>query len=258
MYCTRCGREIPAGAKYCTGCGAQVGRVKKCGATGESAFGKFRENARVLKNCSTTFVGAILGLLACIFFVNAGMFKASYEAFSGTQTITVTMFQDKGFLKAVFVLVYIVAAGLMLAPLFTEREWRKWSVWPSIVVPVFAILVLVLVTSSAKNYISDDKIVQYLMEAMNVEVKMAAPCWLFIGVNAFTVIMGLMTTSAIGDALDLQEQLREAERQENGTTKGDEHYWCAACGEEGPFKDGCPKCGSNSKAYVKIKQKEQE
>lgn len=251
MYCTRCGREIPAGAKYCTGCGTQVRREKRYVATGDSAFGKIRENASVLKDCSMMFVGTILGLIVCIFFLNAEMFKVTFELFSRTQTETFTMFQDKDFFKALFILAYIAAAILMLAPLLTGKEWQTWNAWPSLIIPVLAVVVLAFVAASAKGNVSDDEMVQYMMEAMDVKVKLATGGWLFIGVNVFTVVTGYMTAKAIGGAQDLQEQLREAGKQENRTVEQDTRYWCAICGEEGPFNDCCTKCGSRSKVFFK-------
>lgn len=244
MFCSKCGKEIPDEARFCTGCGAQVGGERKNLTISEFRLDGLKKRIDLLGNCKVYFFGGILGLIISIFFLGAEMFEVSYQLWS-THTESFTMFEDKAFFKVLFILAYIVTAGILLMPLITGKEWEDWNFHPAFWVPIAAVVVLLLTMVTAKNGIKSDE----LMQVVDAKVKLSANGWLFIIINAVTALLVVKSGLAVAEAQDARQTQEEKKNSEKFVP-----YWCGECEAEGPFaNDGaCPRCGSKTKKFFKL------
>lgn len=251
MFCSKCGKELSNNAQFCSNCGAKVSGEKRSidlsnisldGFIGvNEVSGTIKRGLETLKHCKWMFLGTILGLIISLFFLGAEMFEVTYKTF-WTNTESFTMFEDKAFLKVLFILAYIVSAGMLLLPLVTGKNWYNWNVYPALCVPAAAVVVLIFTMLGAKNGVDSSDV----MQVVNATVKLSANGWLFIIINAVTIFLSIKVGLAIGE---VQEARPAVEMEEEKAPV--QIYWCAMCGEEGPFEDGCTKCGSHSKVYFK-------
>lgn len=255
MYCVKCGKEIPDDAQFCSECGTKVGGGKRgYDFSGIDLSGlkkvveakqlkEIKRGMEIVESCKWFFFASIIGLIISLFFLGTEMFEVTIEAF-WTHTETFTMFEGKDFLKVLFIFGYIAAAVILIFPLITGKDWELGNFYLALGVPVLAVLVLLFVMISAKNGMAGNE----LLEAVDAKVKVSANGWLFIIINALTACFVIKSNLVIAEA----QENRQKEGNEAETVPGPP-YWCAMCGEEGPYENEiCPKCGSKSKRFFRL------
>lgn len=252
MFCVKCGKELPDDAQFCSGCGTKVGGEKRTVEIPKLDIGALKEKAekrktkgleegmKILESCKWFFFGGIVALIVAMFFLGAEMFEVNYQLLWSDRTETFTMFNDRNFFKVLFIFGYLLAAGMLLYPLFAGKIWKLDHFYLALGMPVLSILVLIFVMIAAKNKMADDS----LMQAVDAAVTLSTSGWLFIIINLLAV--GLLVKANLSIA-EVEENMPEEEAEK----VPEKPYWCAMCGEEGPFEDGCTKCGSHSKVFFK-------
>lgn len=235
MYCSKCGKQIADDVKFCSYCGSSVN-----GQTGASVKTSSNQVASLLQEKKWTLWGAVLGCIVSLFLLGAEMFEITYTAF-WSNTESFTMFGDKAFFKFLFIVGYIVAAGVMVLPMIREEEWTDWNFWPAVGLPVVSLIVLFFVIIVMKSKVSSDE----LMEAIKATVKVSTKGWVFILSNIATCVLAFKAGSDIGE---MQEAAHKAEVS---AVWQKQVCWCARCGEEISLDGACPKCGSTSRIFSK-------
>lgn len=251
MFCWKCGKELPEGARFCPGCGTQTAgertafTFENIHAGGMQSFAPTLSHGKIgverLRDCKGYFWGTIACLILVLFFLGGEMFEVSFEFFT-TQVERFTMFEGKDGLKTLFALVFLTSCAVLLIPLVMNKEWAGWNVYPAVIAPALSLLVLFITMGSAKKQMADS----WMMEAVDAKAALTGMGWLFLLINVIAVILAVKTIRALSE---LQEDVAEeyAEVQDSQPP-----YWCAMCEQEGPYDDVCPQCGSRSKKYFKL------
>lgn len=252
MFCMKCGNKLADGDLFCSSCGTKVGETGakpantvidwnglKNKVNPEGITGGFR----AVEDCKWMYIGAILTLLVSLFMLGSEMIQVSYQALWVEDTIKLSMFEDREFLKTLFVLGYIAAIVALLLPPVLKRSWENGFFFVAVGVSALAVFVLLCVMLGAKNEISEN----YLTQAVDAKAALTGNGWLFILFNAASVILTFKTGFAIGD---WQENHPDGVSEYQAKTYV-RPYWCVNCGATGPFENGCPACGSRSKVYMK-------
>lgn len=256
MFCYKCGKEIPDDASFCSACGAQIGGSDKQGLLEQLGIEKHQitlpdmENIKkgmdILKDCKIYFIGALVGLLMALILLGGEMFEVTFE-FLSTRVERFTMFEDRGFLKLLFVVGFLLSAALMLVPFATGKSWQEWNMYPAVAVSAVAVITLFVMMISAKNQMSDS----WLMEAVEAKASFTAGGWFFFLSNIAVVVCTMKSAFSIGE---VQEKAADHSNETQVVIEDSQPpYWCYNCGEEGPFEgDACPKCGMKSKRYFDL------
>lgn len=255
MFCYKCGKEIPDDASFCSGCGTRQDAGKKSFSFESIHSGNvkislpekkvFSGRLDILGGCKPYFFCAVAGLVLALFFLGAQMFEVTFE-FMSTRVERFSMFEDREFLKFLFIVAYLLSAVLMLVPFATKKEWETWNVYPAICVPIISVVVLMFIMISAKNRMADS----WMMEAVKAKATLSAGGWFFVLISVVTAVCAVKSALSIGEA---QERMVSEKAELAVDVESQPPYWCMQCGEEGPFEgDCCPKCGTKSKRYFKL------
>lgn len=253
MFCYKCGKEIPDDASFCSGCGTKQEMGRKAFSFENIHSGNvkiplpekrvFSEGMNILEKCKAYYFCAVAGLVLALFFLGAQMFEVTFE-FMSTRVERFSMFEERAFLKFLFVVAYLLSAILMLVPLATKKKWETWNMYPAIAVPVISVVILLLIMMSAKNQMADS----WMMEAVEAKATLSAGGWFFVLINVATTACAVKSALSIGE---VQEKMGNEKPED--IVDSQPPYWCMNCGEEGPFEgDACPKCGMKSKRYFNL------
>lgn len=252
MYCMKCGNKLLDSDLFCSNCGTKVGETGVKPAGSSINWNSVREKVnpagftgrfQAVGDCKWMFIGAIATLLVSMFMLGSEMIQVSYQALWVEDTIKLSMFEDRAFLKTLFVLGYIAAVAVLLLPPVINKPWDNKHFYPALAVSALAVIALLLIMLGAKNEISEN----YLTKAVDAKAGLTGSGWLFIVINVASVFLTFKGGLAIGEW---------QEKHPNGTSEYQaETYvkpcWCLKCGAEGPFESGCPACGSRSIVYTK-------
>lgn len=250
MYCGKCGKKIPEGARFCPACGAQANRGAEAFTFENIHAGKVKPPVRTytheksamerLGECKSYFFGAVAGLILAMFFLGAQMYEVTFEFFT-THSERFTMFEEKGGLKTIFILLSLFAAAAMLLPIIMNKQWERWNLYPALVVPGLSLLILLATMASVKSQMAD----HWMMEAVDAKIAFTGNGWLFLLINLVVVALAVKTIRVLSE-------IQEDEENETLVQTKQTPYWCAQCDQEGPYEGACPRCGSLSKKHFKL------
>ena len=256
MFCYKCGKEIPDDASFCSACGTRIGGTEKEGLLKQLGIEKpqitlpdmenIKRGANVLKDSKIYFIATLAGILLALLLLGGEMFEVTFE-FLSTRVERFTMFEDRGFLKFLFVVGFLLSAALMLVPFATGKAWKEWNMYPAVAVSAVAVIALFVIMISVKEQMSDS----WLMEAVEAKASLTAGGWCFLLANIVVVVCTMKSAFSIGE---IQEKaVDHSDEAQAAIEDSQPPYWCYNCGEEGPFEgDACPKCGMKSKRYFDI------
>lgn len=248
MFCWKCGKELPDGAKFCSDCGERTGENLK--ETGENTVqvkdslqtvsngSTFGERLDLLKDYKGVFWGAVVCLVVSLLLLGGEMFKVTYQLFS-EHSVSLTMFDGRQTLKVILILANLIAIALMLAPLATGKQYARFNFVPAVIIPIVNVLILLIIMTSAKEQMNES----LMMDAVRAKASLTGSGWVFLLTNLSAILLGLNVKNIAPE--DVNVKAAGADKEDNT----DRPYRCAFCGMEGPYDGECPRCGSVSKKY---------
>ncbi|MBO5317082.1 MAG: zinc ribbon domain-containing protein [Oscillospiraceae bacterium] len=197
MFCANCGKELQSTGEFCSHCGKRVGAEKRTVTTTFNQPETLVPGLRTLKGNAGVFFASVVLLIISVFLVGQKMFVVSYRAFS-TQYLEFTMFEEKEFLKVLFVLGYIGSATMMLMPLFTGRDWENFHFVPGICMQMAAAIMLFITFVVVSGKMNTEEI----MEAVDASISMTTNAWMLIMVIVGNIVL---LVKACSDVIFTQE-----------------------------------------------------
>lgn len=185
MFCSKCGKEIPDGNCYCGECGNKVGEENRNFEFRGFRIDGLRKDVDALKGNMVVFWGAILTLLISVFFVGAKMLEVSYSVFWTTKYMEISLFEDKGLLEFFVSLGYIVAAAVILMPLFIKVDWKDWNFVPGMIIPALSVTIFAIVFFVTLEKMDSEE----LLNAVDAAVSLTTSAWLFLIVNVAAEVL---------------------------------------------------------------------
>jgi len=163
MFCPNCGRQMPEGARFCAGCGAQIEAPKTVpawkgpGISGGNVTKTNHPNGRLdeLKNRNLFFFGSLVTLFVAMLFLFGKQIRAKVSLWGFTEIETFSMFMDHNFWKVLFILLYLGAIAVALLPLVIGGKWKLWNQIPAAGVSGLGVLWLLIVLIAAKVELSN-------------------------------------------------------------------------------------------------------
>lgn len=244
MYCSKCGKEIRDGDIYCGVCGTKVNSehaantISGPGPTAKrdiimERLGKVGEDMKVYLLC------VLLPILSMLFMGN-NMFEVSYDLFGYSNTLEYTMFEGKDFIKIIFYIGYIVAAGMLVLPLIQDTKWELKHFAVGIGMPIASAILFAVSLFSVKNEVATGQYAS-VMSAIDVKVAISINAWLFLIISA---VMALMTYKAYVDMTNTQERKAREEwkPEESIEVMRDDMVKCPKCGKVQPKGAMCNSC----------------
>lgn len=139
------------------------------------------------------YFGAIGCLLGGLLLIGKEMFKVTYEVFY-TNSYAVSMFENNDTLRMLFVVAYLAAAGAMLLPLLTNREWKKehflLGKWVPVVSMGWFLFVLLHALSEVNEILQEaGEWAYYLMDAADVKTAFTAEAWMLLAVSVGAIVL---------------------------------------------------------------------
>lgn len=146
MFCPHCGKQIPDDARFCGGCGAQVGAPKKAPVVNKPPVapkisvpkisvpnitlpgGRMEE----LKTRSLFFFGSLLTMFLSIFFTLGMHLEAKATLWGITETERTSAFLDVPVLKVLSIILFVAGIVLALLPLIIGGKWKLWNQIPAV------------------------------------------------------------------------------------------------------------------------------
>lgn len=251
MFCWKCGKELPDGAKFCFYCGERT--VESRQENGENSVkvedglqkvsngSTFGERLDLLKDYKGTFWGAVACLLVSLLLLGGEMFEITYQLFS-EHSVRLTMFDGRETLKLILILANLIVIALMLAPLVTGKNYERYNLVPAVIISIANVLILLIIMMYAKEQMNES----LMMDAVRAKASLTGNGWVFLIANCAAILLALNVENVVPKTVS--QETPDAENEDNANRP----YRCAFCDLEGPYEGDCPRCGSVSKKYIKL------
>lgn len=201
MYCQKCGKELQEGEQFCSGCGTKAGSpgTASLSLDVEKLHSRLTERLDRLGAHKTTYLVGILLLIVNLFLMNKEMIEITYTVW-GTNSIQVSMFDGKDWLRYVFYAAYLVGIVLMVMPLIAKENggWQKKNFQLGMVTPLVNAVWLVIASIAAKSIV-EDRVGSEFMEYVEIEIGLAGTAWLFLAVSVIAGVAIYKTKKALAD-----------------------------------------------------------
>ncbi len=191
MFCANCGKELQGSGEFCSHCGSRVGAGQPSPAA-PVRLGNMLPGMKILKGNELMFFFSVILLLISVFLIGEKMFKVSYT-FIVTNTMEFSLFEEKDFLKMLFIVGYIGSAVIVLMPLFKGRDWERAHFAPGVVMQLLSAILFLITLFGAKGKMNSKDILQ----AVDASFALTANAWVFIVVTVGGMILSCKACSDV-------------------------------------------------------------
>lgn len=249
MFCKNCGKELESGENFCSRCGTKA-EEKKAIADAHinnalvTGLGRLGESKIV-------FFASVLLQIISVFLLGQIVISANYEIYYYTSSVEITLFEEKEFLKTLFILGYLLAIVLMLLPILTNKRWGTKNFAVGIAMPVLVLILFVATVVLAKKEVVSNEYYE-LLKNIDFSIEITEYGW---GLILASVMAGLLTYKACNDVQVEQERYRR-EKEQNPLVEIDmlpeeDIVVCEKCGRK--QKKGSAFCESCYTPFFKMK-----
>lgn len=255
MFCRKCGKEIQGGAKFCSACGTPTEGEHGGIQLPEVKMG-LKDGMDMLKSgdCKGEFFIALAGLAAGAFLIGQKVLNITYKFF-GEENLQAELFRGNEFWKTVFLAAYILAAVLLLVPIFKGKVWEEKYAYAALAVPVLTLVVLIITMLGAKSMIGEE-LGDYanILEQLEFKINLTASGWFLILVNIVTIVTAWNSAAALNGYMEYLRDKKEPAPKEEPEPVPEVKVPTWKMVEMGslPISQGentkeCPRCGREQK-----------